>query len=165
MNSGGDVPEWQRRLKRKVGENPARFLDQRIPELPESPTSFFRARVDGIDRIEVVGAWIAAERKLATEQGRQPRQHVLDLLEQRRDVLQEHGERPERFRTEWPQDLPDRYNPTNRDRSVPPKDVTVEKADGEVVPWSERPTAASVGRSFDSMTTDAEVATDGGEST
>ena len=158
MNPGGELSKWERKLKEDIGENPARYLDQLIPKIPESPTSFFRARVDGIDRIEVIGAWLAAERKLATEQGRQPRQHVLDALEQRREWLLEHGERPEDLRTEWPHELPERYRPFDRD--VPPKEAYVIKCDGERVPYSQRPTTASVGRS---SSTARKVATDGGD--
>lgn len=161
MNSGGDIPAWQRRLKQDVGENPTRFLDQRIPQIPESPTSFLRARIDGIDRIEVVGAWLAAERKLATEQGREPRSHVIDLLEQRREFLQDHGERPENLRTEWPHELPERYQPTDRD--VPPKQWSLVTTDGDRVPFDDH-RGNSASAKLQSLRTDADrVEADGGE--
>lgn len=156
------LSEWERSLKAQIGENPARFLDREIPQIPESPTSMFRARLDGIDRLEVVGAWEAAERKLADERGREPRDHVMELLQQRREYLLEHGERPDDLRGEWPHELPDRYQPA--DRENPPKEVYVRTADGERVPYSRRPTRPSVGRSFSDLdATDSKVATDGGE--
>lgn len=152
MNTGGETPAWQRRLKDQIGENPVRFLDQKIAEIPESPTSFFRARVEGIDRIEVVRAWQAAERRLASERGRQPRQHVLEILEQRAEWLEDHGERPADLLAEWPHELPDRYQ--SADRRVPEKEVHV-RTETERLPYRDRPTVAS----FPSH----EVATDGGE--
>lgn len=159
-----DLPRWQQKLKKDIGENPARFLDRRLVEYGQDHTDhtfarMVRDRIKGIDRLAVVNAWIAVERKL----DRGPRDRVIDLLEQRREFLQEHGERPDDLRTEWPQDLPERYNPANRDREVPPKECYVITADDERVPYDERPTRPQVGRTFDS-TTDAEVATDGGES-
>lgn len=161
--SGDSLPRWQQKLKEDIGENPARFLDHRLVERGEDHTDYtlarmVRDRITGIDRIEVVRAWKAVERRL----DRGPRDAVLQLLDQREQFLQEHGERPDDLRTEWPQDLPDRYDPTLRDRDLPPADVTIEKADGEVVPWSQRPTGVTVGRTVDS-TSDTEVATDGGE--
>ena len=160
MNPSGETPDWQQKLKEDIGENPVRFLDHHIPKIPESPGSMFRARVEGIDCLEVVGAWQAAERKLAVKEDRQPREHVLQLLEARRDWLLEHGERPENLRTEWPHELPDRYQPF--DREVPEKECYITKRDGERVPYSQRPTTAKVSRSFESSTTAEEVATDGG---
>jgi hypothetical protein len=92
VNASEETPAWQQKLKADVGENPARFLDRRIPN-PPPQNSMFRARLEGIDRLAVIGAWEAAERRLASEQDRRPRDHVLRLLEKRREYLQEHGER------------------------------------------------------------------------
>lgn len=159
---GDNLPAWQRRLKADIGENPARFLDHKIVEYGADHTDhslarMVRDRIQGIDRIEVVRAWKAVERRL----DRGPRDAVMELLNDREQFLQEHGERPDNLRTEWPHELPERFRPT--DREVPPKDCFVIKSDGERVPYAQRPTGAPIGRSFDSVTTDAEVATDGGE--
>ena len=93
MNPSGPTPDWQTKLKSDIGENPARFLDQHIPRNPDSPGSMFIARVRGIDHLEVIGAWQATERRLAAEQDREPRSHVMEILDQRRQHLLEHGER------------------------------------------------------------------------
>ena len=94
MNSRGKTPAWQLRLKDKLGENPARFLDNDLIERGPSHTDqtlqrLVLARIRGIDRIEVVNAWTAVERKL----DRGPRDRIIDLLEQRKNHLKEHGER------------------------------------------------------------------------
>jgi hypothetical protein len=144
------------------GENPARFLDHDLIEHGEDHTDntlqrMVRDRIRGIDTLEVIDAWIETETSL----DRGPRQTVISWLNQRKRYLEEHGERPD-LSTASLDERPDRYHPHRRDLS--PADVTVEKADGEVVPWSQRPTGVSVGRTFESSTTDTEVATDGGES-
>ena len=161
MNTRGKTPEWQRRLKRKLGENPARFLDHDLVERGHRHTDhtlqrLVRARIRGIDRLEVVNAWIAVERKL----DRGPRDQIIDLLEERKDYLEDHGERPD-LRTTSLDERPPRYQLHHRD--LPDANVTVVTDDGECVPYEERPTAASVGSTFDS-TAKREVATDGGGS-
>jgi len=163
MNPSGETPGWQQAMKADIGENPVRFLDREIPVDAESPTSMFIARVRGIDRLEVVGAWLGAERRLANEQGRQPRDHVIQLLQRRREYLQENGERPEEVPHPHRDELPERYQP--HDRSLPDADVewVQRDMDGEVVerrPWSERATGVSKGRRFEAA--QQAVATDGG---
>jgi len=161
MNTTVETPEWQQDMKDDIGENPARFLDQDIPVDADSPTSMFIARVRGIDRLEVVGAWLGAERRLAAEQDRQPRDHVINLPQQRRESLQENGERPKESRPHHRHELPERYQP--HDRDVPPKDWYRIDEDGERVPWSKRPTGVSTSRRFNSSTNSEALATDGGE--
>lgn len=82
-------------LREEIGEDPARFLD--VPLLASAgastPFGLARARIRGIDRIATAKAWIAVERALARgDEG--PRDRVIQLLEDRIDVLEEHGERP-----------------------------------------------------------------------
>ncbi|WP_423745088.1 hypothetical protein V5735_03420 (plasmid) [Haladaptatus sp. SPP-AMP-3] len=94
MNPRGEIPEWQRRLKEDVGENPARFLDHALVEYGASHTdetiqSLVVARIRGICYLEVVNAWIAVERKL----DRGPRDNIISLLEERKAYLEENGER------------------------------------------------------------------------
>lgn len=94
MNPRGETPAWQRRLKEKLGENPARFLDYELVERGSSHTDrtlqrLVRARIRGIERLEVVNAWIAVERKL----DRGPRDRIIELLEKRKAHLEANGER------------------------------------------------------------------------
>ena len=94
MNPRGETPEWQRRLKGKLGENPARFLDRDLIERGNDHTDrtlqrLVFARIRGIDRLETVNAWIAVERKL----NRGPRGRAIDLLEARKAQLEDHDER------------------------------------------------------------------------
>jgi len=162
MRSGGDLPAWQRRLKDHIGENPARFLDHRLVEYGADHTDhtlarMVRDRIAGIDRIEVVRAWKAAERRL----DRGPRRPILKLLEEREAFLEDRGERPDNLRTEWSHELPERYRPHDRDREQ--ADVYWVDEDGERRPWAERPTSPSTGSAADMLTYPSrEVATDGG---
>lgn len=99
--SSSDVPEWRRRLKQEIGEDPGRFLDAELVERGPNHTDqtnqrLVRARIRGIDRAEVARAWIAVERRLASEHDREPRQRVLELLEDRLKYLEDHGDREER---------------------------------------------------------------------
>ena len=94
MNTRGETPAWQRRLKQKLGENPARFLDHDLIERGSSHTDrtlqrLVCARIRGIDRLEVVNAWIAVERKI----DRGPRNRVIEVLEERKAYLEECGDR------------------------------------------------------------------------
>lgn len=167
MNPSGETPDWQSKLKSDIGENPARFLDREIPEREERWPMMFAGRLRGIDRLEVVGAWRATERRLAADRDRQPRQHVLDALTERERYLLENGERPQSSEEYFHEECPGRFAP-RAGRDIPEKKVSWVERDrhGEEVerrPWSKRPTCPSVGRSFDSSTTAAELATDGGE--
>lgn len=193
MNPNGETPDWQQKMKDDIGENPVHFLDRDLPSHPNRAESdhglprMIQDRIDGIDRLEVIGAWRAAERQLRRgkdiqnlpddvdlddvdffEAGLEPgRKRVLNALDERKQFLQEHGERPEDYRTHHRHELPERFQPANRD--LPEKDVYWVRYDehGEEVerrPWSQRPTGVSSGRAFESMTSAGEVATDGGES-
>ena len=86
-----DISEFPN-IKENIGENPTRFLDRPLigsgPGV-SSPFLIAKARIDGIDRLEVDNAWIAVERNPRT---RGPRDKVLSLLEERKRYLQEHGE-------------------------------------------------------------------------
>ena len=83
-------------IEARIGENPARWLDQELIERGPSHTdvtnqSMVIARIRGIDKIGVVNAWIQVEREL----DRGPRKPVIGKLEQRRDELIANGERPD----------------------------------------------------------------------
>jgi len=131
-----DYPDFPK-IEEHIGENPARFLDRPLfggGKDVSSPFLIAKARIDGIDRLEVVNAWIAVERNPKT---RGPRDKVLSLLEDRKRFLKEHGERPDEF---------------DIDRDV----ETVES----VAVWPDREGGE---RSFLSVRSEQPVATDGGE--
>ena len=89
------VPPWRKRLQEDIGEDPGRFLDMDLfaRDAAGSTGHLLRARIRGIDRLDVLRAWIAAERRL----DRGPREKVIELLEEREAELQEIGERPDRL--------------------------------------------------------------------
>ncbi len=123
-------------VEKHIGEDPARFLDRPLISpsgIGGSPFLITKARIDGIDRLPVINAWIAVEKNLS----RGPRDKVLSLLEDRKHYLEEHGERPEEF---------------DIDRDV----ETV----GSVAVWPDRDGGE---RSFLSVRSEKTVATDGGE--
>ncbi|WP_089650117.1 hypothetical protein [Halobacterium hubeiense] len=101
--STGQRPTSQERerfpgLREDLGEDPAAFLD--VPMFREgggeTPLRTAFARIRGIDSLETVNAWLAVERQL----DRGPRDNVMAALRERRQFLEEHGERPEDFPTE-----------------------------------------------------------------
>jgi len=65
-----------------------------------------RTRIESIDRIEVIRAWKAVERRLGRGEDGGPRSGIVQALDEREGVLEEIGERPDRLevRTE-PQNL------------------------------------------------------------
>jgi hypothetical protein len=84
------------KVQQHIGEDPARFLDRSLiapSDIGGSPFLIAKARIDGIDRLSVITAWIAVEKKL----DRGPRDKVISLLEDRKRYLEEHGERPDEF--------------------------------------------------------------------
>jgi hypothetical protein len=80
--SARDRPEWRKNLADQLGEDPGRFL-----ELPDAerraldPGSLIRARVRGFRSEATIRAWIAYERRRATERGTEPRDGILRVLE------------------------------------------------------------------------------------
>jgi len=124
MAQGGrsdDRPEWRRRLQERIGEDPARWLDQDLLEITAqrvqvreredyydevvlvtdhdvSPTGEqVRALIRGMDRIERIEACRAAERRLGRGEDGGPWSLVIDMLDERRAELEEIGERPDRL--------------------------------------------------------------------
>ncbi|WP_135852626.1 hypothetical protein [Halorussus salinus] len=190
MNPSGETPDWLRAMKADIGENPARFLDRPLPENPHQVPSehglgrMMQDRIDGIDRIEVINAWRACERQL--QRGRdiealpdavdpddvdfyehdiEPgRRRVLRALEDRREYLETHGERPRDLLAQHRHELPERYRPHDRDLPAATVEWVERDESGEVVerrPWSERPTGVSKGRRFEAAT---QAVADGGDS-
>jgi len=93
---GGRTRDRERfpRAKTHIGEDPARYLDvDRVSDL-----ELARARIRGIDFIEVIRCWRAVERQLH-ERGvvsEHHRQRVMEWLDEREAELEEIGERDER---------------------------------------------------------------------
>jgi hypothetical protein len=81
-------------LKADIGEDPARYLAvERLEEL-----KLARARIRGIDFIQVIRAWKAVERNLSERSvvSEHHRQTVMRWLDEREAELEEIGERDER---------------------------------------------------------------------
>lgn len=85
-------------IAERIGEDPARWLDQPLGDRGPSHTavggrlSAF-ARIRGIDYVHVAVAWIEVERQL--ERG--PRQEIVDALKERIGWLNQQGDRDERI--------------------------------------------------------------------
>lgn len=75
-------------VKDRIGEDPARFLDIAL----EDTTGTLSARIRGIDFVDVLDEWVQVEAAL----DRGPRRKVMARLNQRKNWLQERGERPDR---------------------------------------------------------------------
>jgi hypothetical protein len=71
----------------EIGEDPARFLDYPIiePDQNSSPMLLAKARIRGIESLDVVDGWFEVETSL----DRGPRKKVLAMLNQRRAQLEE----------------------------------------------------------------------------
>lgn len=98
MKLVADDPDRERfpEIERRIGEDPARWLDRDLVERGPSHTTrtnreLVLARIRGIDYLGVANAWIQVEREL----DRGPRDRVIETLEERRDFLIEYGDRPE----------------------------------------------------------------------
>jgi hypothetical protein len=144
-----DIVEFPN-IEENIGENPAQFLDRPLigsgPGV-SSPFLVAKARIDGIDRLEFVNAWIAVERNPRT---RGPRDKVLSLLKERKRYLEENGERPHDIDPD-DETIPERYQGR---RDVDPEDIPSE------IVWPDREGGE---RSFLSVRSERRVATDGGE--
>ncbi|WP_435065868.1 hypothetical protein [Halobaculum sp. EA56] len=78
-----------------IGEDPARWLDRSLPELPdEDEVVPAYDRIASIDRIGVLNTWKLVERDLDRGEDGGPRGYVMQRLDERLQGLLEHGERP-----------------------------------------------------------------------
>lgn len=140
------VAQMRRRIEARINEDPFRFLDRDLVDDSDAKQMVL-GRIRGMDRLEVVHLWLAAERFLASRTNREPRKALVDHLENRLEWLQEHGERPDDL--DRPDEVfPERYRLSVRER--PAKDFFWVGEDGERRPWSERPTTT-----YSSMTDDS----------
>lgn len=88
------TPDPSPELSAEYGENPARFLQASIQmDVGDGTTGeLMFARIRGIETVSLVRYWVAMERRLASMEGRDPRDRVLQALAQRERYLEEHGE-------------------------------------------------------------------------
>ena len=79
---------------RQYGENPARFLAAELAVDDGDGTSgeLMLARIRGIVSTELIDYWLGVENWLAMHEDREPRDRVIDALEERKAHLEEHGE-------------------------------------------------------------------------
>lgn len=141
------VAQMRRRIEARIHEDPFRYLERDLVDDSDAKQMVL-GRIRGMDRLEVVHLWIAAERFLADRTNREPRQALLDRLESRLEFLQEHGERPDDL-DQPDEDLPERFRISVRER--PAKEFFWVGEDGDRRPWSERPTTTYTTRTDDSV--------------
>lgn len=84
-----------------VGEDPARFLDRELldrsgPIDATGPLLVLSSRINGIDRLEVIGAWQGVEERLLRTPDR-GRSRVKRLTYARAEYLEEHGTREDQL--------------------------------------------------------------------
>lgn len=103
------------RMRDRLGEDPAQFLDKPLEtrsgwrhttagyHSTSDPIDAIRSRIRGIDRLQVVAAYLTVEHRL----DRGPRDQVVSLLEQRREHLEATGGR----------DLPEWSSDERRERA------------------------------------------------
>lgn len=94
--AGGHSTQEFPEIEARIGENPARFLDYDVlgsTAAGESkPSLMLEARIQGIDYLDVCIAYLAVETQLDREEC--PRSGVMQLLEERKAWLKDHGDRP-----------------------------------------------------------------------
>ncbi|WP_135304130.1 hypothetical protein [Haloarcula amylovorans] len=83
-------------IRKRISEDPARWLDWDLLS-HEFRRKMVLTLIDGMDSVERVRAWRAAERRLAARYDREPRAKVMQRLDQREEWLDLHGERPDRL--------------------------------------------------------------------
>ena len=88
------IPNLNAEESARLGENPARFLVEEIDIDTGAGTSgeLIFARIRGIATRELVDYWEGVERWLARREDREPRDDVLNALQERRGELEDQGE-------------------------------------------------------------------------
>ena len=88
------VPDLNAEESGRLGENPARFLVEELTVDDGDGTTgeLMLARIRGIASTELIDYWLGVERWLAMHNDREPRDRVIDALEERKAELEEHGE-------------------------------------------------------------------------
>ena len=127
-----EVPNLNAEESARLGENPARFLVEEIDIDTGAGTSgeLIVARIRGIATRELVNYWEGVERWLARRDGREPRDDVLDALQERREELEEQGDGLAQAG----------LTPAERREAATERDAesvaVLLDEDGEEVPWS-----------------------------
>lgn len=116
-------------IKEDLGEDPARWLDRdltarptyanvttddrghtHVDVVPDSQVStdgeMVIDRIKSIDSLELIEAWRAVERLLADKHDRDVREPIINALDERKETLEEIGERPDRLVMCDPDDVP-----------------------------------------------------------
>lgn len=90
----GATPDLNAQESERLGENPARFLVEEltIDDGDGTTGELMLARIRGIITTDLIDYWLGVERWLAMHEGREPRDRVIDALEERKAHLEEHGE-------------------------------------------------------------------------
>ena len=88
------VPNLNETESERLGENPGRFLveDLRADAGDGTTGELMLARIRGIVSTELIDYWLGVERWLAMHEDREPRDQVIDALEERKAKLQEQGD-------------------------------------------------------------------------
>lgn len=130
--TGGTVPNLNAEESARLGENPARFLVEEIDIDTGAGTSgeLVLARIRGIATRELVDYWEGVERWLARREGREPRDDVLDALQERREELEEQGDALAQTGM-----TPEERREAATERDAESVAVLVDE-DGEEVPWT-----------------------------
>ena len=137
-----EVPNLNAEESARLGENPARFLVEEIDIDTGAGTSgeLIVARIRGIATRELVDYWEGVERWLARQEDRDPRDNVLDALQERREELEERGDGLAQAG----------MTPAERREAAAERDAesvaVLLDENGEEVPWS-RQEGATVGTS------------------
>jgi len=127
-----ETPNLNAEESARLGENPARFLVEETDIDTGAGTSgeLIFARIRGIATRELVDYWEGVERWLARREGREPRDDVLDALQERREELEEHGDGLAQTGT-----TPEERREAAAERDAGSVAVLLDE-DGEEVPWS-----------------------------
>ncbi|MBO4249265.1 hypothetical protein IL252_15725 [Halomicrobium sp. IBSBa] len=164
QSASGRTRETFPKIRDDVGEDPARWLDWSILG-DKSREKLVRTRIDSIDSIEMIRAWIGVERALERGDDGGPREAVINALEQRERRLNEIGERPERLQQrDNPRDLaPVECSYPDRDDIDEASDRSTYSSTRIFGPLRERyPHLFEDGPSADESDQTGAVATDGG---
>ncbi|CAL92458.1 hypothetical protein BJ1_gp36 [Halorubrum virus BJ1] len=91
---GLEVPNLNAEESKRLGENPGRFLVEELTVDDGDGTTgeLMLARIRGIVSTELIDYWLGVERWLAMHEDREPRDRVVDALQERKTELEEHGE-------------------------------------------------------------------------
>ncbi len=130
-------------MAEKIGHDPARWLDKPLftgagpgdssvgYDTTSDPIEAMQQRIRGIDRLQVVAVWLTAEHRL--ERG--PRDRVVSMLEDRRDYLEEEGQRdlPTRSRAERRKRAQEQYEQA-KDQKLGRRDISGPYRSGSY-PW------------------------------